>query len=65
VIVEENDVVHPLEIKKSAAPDKREVRKYAVLDKASAKRGAGGIICMCEEPVPIDNNNSFIPSNIL
>ena len=65
VFVEENNVIHPLEIKKSAAPDRREVKKYSVIDKASLKRGNGGIICMCEEPIPIDADNCFIPSNLI
>ncbi len=65
VFVEENNVIHPLEIKKSAAPDRREVKKYGVLDKASLNRGNGGIICMCEEPIPIDGENCFIPSNLI
>ncbi|MCD8006386.1 MAG: ATP-binding protein [Oscillospiraceae bacterium] len=65
LFIEENNVIHPLEIKKSASPDRREVRKYDVLDRASLNRGAGGIICMCEEPMPIDENNSFIPSNLI
>ncbi len=65
VFVEENNVIHPLEIKKSASPDRREVKKYSVLDRASLNRGAGGIICMCEEPVPIDSDNCFIPSNLI
>ncbi len=65
VFVEENDVIHPLEIKKSAAPDRREIKKYSVIDKASLHRGSGGIICMCEEPIPIDGENCFIPSNLI
>ena len=65
VFVEENNVIHPLEIKKSAAPDRREVKKYSVIDKAFLNRGNGGIICMCEEPIPIDADNCFIPSNLI
>lgn len=65
VFIEENNVIHPLEIKKSAAPDRREVRKYDVIDKASLNRGCGGIICMCDEPMPIDADNCFIPSNLI
>lgn len=65
VFVEENNVIHPLEIKKSASPDKREVKKYSVLDKAELNRGNGGIVCMCEEPIPIDEKNCFIPSNLI
>ena len=65
VFVEENNIIHPLEIKKSASPDKREVKKYSVLDKAELDRGNGGIVCMCEEPIPIDEKNCFIPSNLI
>ena len=65
VFIEENDTIHPIEIKKSANPDIRQTKKYLLLDKASLKRGNGGIVCMCEEVVPIDQDNCFIPSNII
>lgn len=65
VFIEENDTIHPIEIKRSANPDRREIKKYSVIDKTSLKRGNGGIICMCEDVIPIDNENSFIPSNII
>ena len=65
VFIEENDIIHPLEIKKSANPNNREVKKYEVLDKAQLNRGNGGIICMCEEPIPIDADNCLIPSNLI
>ena len=65
VFVEGNNLIHPLEIKKSANPDRREVKKYDVLDKAAIQRGAGGIICMCEEVIPIDAQNCFIPCSLI
>lgn len=65
VFVEENGIIHPLEIKKSANPDRREVRKYELLDKANLERGNGGIVCMCEEVIPIDDKNCFIPANLI
>ncbi len=65
VILEENGKIHPLEIKKSANPDRREVKKYSLLDKTSLERGAGGILCMCEEVIPIDENDCFIPCNLI
>lgn len=65
VFVEENGIIHPLEIKKSANPDRREVKKYELLDKAKLKRGSGGIVCMCEEVIPIDAQNCFIPCNLI
>ena len=65
VLVEENGVIHPLEIKKSATPDRREVKKFSVLDQPGCSHGTGGIICMCEEPMPIDVQNCFIPGNLI
>ncbi len=65
VFVEENNRIHPLEIKRSANPDRREVKKFELLDKASLERGCGGIVCMCEEVIPIDEKNCFIPCNLL
>jgi len=57
--------IHPLEIKKSANPDSRETRKFSVLEKAGALRGCGGIICMCQEVIPIDSQNCYIPCNLI
>jgi len=65
VFVEKGNFIHPLEIKKSANPDRREVKKFGVLEKASVEIGAGGIVCMSEEPIPIDARNCFIPCNLL
>lgn len=65
LFVEENNRIHPLEIKKSAKPDGREVKKFKVLEKASIGIGCGGIICMCEEVIPIDSRNCYIPCNLI
>ena len=65
VMVEENGLIHPLEIKKSANPDRREIKKYEIIDKTNLERSSGGIICMCEEVIPIDGKNCFIPCNLI
>ena len=65
VFVEENGYIHPLEIKKSANPDKREVRKFDVIEKTTLMKGNGGIVCMMPRPFPIDESNTFIPSNLI
>lgn len=65
LLIEENNIIHPLEIKKSANPNSREVKKFTFLDKTQLQRGNGGIVCMCEEPIPIDDMNCFIPSNLI
>jgi len=65
IIVELNNSIHPLEIKKSANPNSREIRKFDIFNKASINQGCGGIICMCEEVIPIDSSNCFIPCNLI
>lgn len=65
LFLEMNGAIHPLEIKLSASPDKREVKKYTLLDKNSLPRGNGGIICMSRTVLPIDEQNCFIPANLL
>lgn len=65
VFVEENGRIHPLEIKKSANPEKKEIRKFSVIERTSLVRGSGGIICMFPRPFPIDVGNSLIPGNLI
>ena len=65
LFIEENNTIHPLEIKKSANPNKREIKKFAVIQKTMLNKGNGGIVCMCEQPIPIDENNCFIPCNLI
>lgn len=65
VLVECNDVIHPLEIKLSANPDSKEIRKYSAIDKGGVERGTGGILCLCRDVVPIDERNCFIPSFLI
>lgn len=65
IFVESDGLVHPLEIKKSTEPERKEVKKYELLDKASIPRGCGGIVCMCDCPLPIDEKNCYIPSNLI
>ena len=65
VFVEENGKIHPLEITKSASPEKKEIRKFSIIDKTSLVHGEGGIVCMVSQPFPIDEKNSYIPGNII
>ncbi len=63
--MEENGRIHSLEVKKSANPNKGEIKKFNVVDKTTLERGDGGIVCMYPRPFPIDARNSYIPSNLI
>lgn len=65
IFLEYAEAIHPLEIKLSSSPDRREVKKYSVLDSNSIPRGKGGIVCMSPSVLPIDEDNYYIPINIL
>lgn len=65
VFVEGNGKIHPLEIKKSANPDKKEVKKFSVIEKTALEKGFGGVICMFPHPFPIDRDNALVPSNLI
>jgi predicted AAA+ superfamily ATPase len=62
LILEMNGHICPLEIKLAASPNNRDVKKYALLDKATMPRGVGGIICMYQGVLHIDKENIIIPA---
>ena len=65
LLLEIGNIIHPFDIKLSANPDKRSVRKFSVLDSLPIARGTGGIICMIQDVIPVDEKNLYIPSNII
>lgn len=65
IILEYAEKTHPLEIKLSASPNTREIKKYAVLDSNNIPRDNGGIICMSPTVIPIDDHNCIIPVSLL
>ena len=65
LLIDRNQVIHPLEIKLSANPDVKEIRKFSILDTVHKERGAGGILCMCQEVVPVDTKDCYIPCNLI
>ncbi len=64
LIIEENGQLHPIEIKKSANPNKDMIANFKVLEKVS-KVGEGGIICMYDKIINLDEKNKVIPYNYL
>ena len=58
--------LHPLEIKKTAAPEPGDIRAFSVLDKLGhLKRGSGGIICLTSQLLPLKGDDLIIPAGYL
>lgn len=61
VIIEGDGKLCPLEIKKTAMPDKRIIKTFGVIDKAPLKIGTGAVLCMAEQFGAFDKNNLIVP----
>lgn len=65
VVIEENGVLHPIEIKKASNPERKIVKAFDVLNVSSNELGKGLVICMTDRTFPIDENNYMVPAVIL
>ena len=61
VVLEYDGKICPLEIKKTAAPDKRLTRVFSVMDKSPLKLGTGAILCMADHISAFDRENLIVP----
>ncbi len=62
LIIEENGVLYPIEIKQSAGVTADETAAFPVLDKVpEKKRGTGAIVCTCPQPGMLRENILRIP----
>lgn len=65
LVIEQAGMLHPIEIKKSAAPDKSVIRAFSLLKNGERPIDRGGIVCMTDTVFPVDAENCLIPSNII
>lgn len=61
IILEHDGVLNPIEIKKSANPGPELIKVFKLLDKSSAKRSKGAVVCMKPELSAIDRENYIVP----
>ena len=61
VILEGDGKLCPLEIKKTATPDKRLTRVFGVIDRSPLRLGTGAILCMADKLSAFDSKHLIIP----
>lgn len=61
LIIDYDNELHPIEIKKSSVPSDKMIKSFKCLDKSSRKRGAGCLICMKDKLTVIDRENIMVP----
>lgn len=65
IVIECDGELHPVEIKRTASPNKAMTRSFSVLDKASIPRGRGAIVCAAEKFSALDAKTLVIPAGLL
>lgn len=62
ILIEQDGVLYPVEIKKTANPGKEHIENFSVLEKIKGVTvGTGGIVCMYDKSVRINDKNVTIP----
>ncbi len=61
VILEGDGKLCPLEIKKTATPDKRIVKTFEIINRSPLSIGTSAVLCMAEQFGAFDRNNLIIP----
>ena len=56
LILEENNVLYPVEIKKKSNPDKDDIANFKVLEKLNVQIGTGMVVCLTKNNLPIIDN---------
>lgn len=66
LLIEDNGTLYPLEMKKHADPQKKDISAFALLEKIpNIKRGSGGVICMYDNLITLKDSDRVIPVKYL
>lgn len=61
LIIEDNNILYPIEIKSNAKYDKKYASHFSILTKTGKEVGAGAVISLIDKIMPIDEKNNFVP----
>lgn len=73
LLIYQNGVLFPIEIKKAASPGKDAIKNFRVLEPVTQKKnfgeleplkveiGTGSVICMANDLLPVDEKNWYVP----
>ncbi|MDO4553286.1 MAG: ATP-binding protein [Bacillota bacterium] len=66
LLIEDGGTLYPLEIKKHADPQKRDVDAFSLLERIPGiRRGPGGVICLYDNLITLGENDRVIPVRYL
>lgn len=65
LLIVQNGVAHPVEIKKTASPDRNAIRHFTVLEKLGLAVGPGAVISLVRQPLPLTETVWTLPAGSL
>ncbi len=65
LLMEGDGQLHPLEIKKTATPEKKMISNFSVIEKSPLERGTGAVLCLSEKLGAFDKENLIIPISLI
>ena len=60
LLILQNGVIYPIEIKRTATPDQKMIRHFSVLESFGKKIGFGSLICLTDKVLPLTRNANAI-----
>lgn len=61
ILLEDSGKLHPMEVKKTATPQRQLTRVFGVIDKSSLERGTGAVLCTTDRLSAFDSKNLIVP----
>jgi uncharacterized protein len=65
LIIESDDTLYPIEIKKTASPSQNAARSFPTIEKLGRKAGPGAVLCLRETDIPLSREVTAIPLGYL
>ncbi len=62
LLIVQDGIAYPLEIKKTSSPSKDDIRHFGALERLGLPVGPGGVICLVEQPLPLTASTQSIPA---
>lgn len=65
LLIVQDATIHPLEFKKTASPGRDAIRHFQTLERLKLPVGPGGVICLCQQSIPLTDSYFTIPINAI
>jgi len=66
LLIHENNALYPIEIKINAEPDEKDIKSFSMLNNIKGvKIGDGGVICLSNDLLRLNEKNYIIPLSMV